>query len=632
MAQGARPVEEPLVRRTIEVRSPATGARVAEHAIADRDAVAAAVARAREAQARWVTLDFAERAGVLKRVRDAFIDGKERIADVVSAETGKPRHDVFTNELFIVCDGIGFWSRRASRYLADEKARPHLMKSKRAYTSYHPHGVIGIIGPWNFPFSLTIGEAIPALMAGNAVVLKPSEVTPGSARVGCELAEAAGLPAGLLQTVFGYGDTGQHLIELADMICFTGSVETGRKVAARCGQLLKPTTLELGGKDPMIVLGDANLERAANACVYGGLVNAGQVCTSVERVYVEAPVYDDFVQKVVDKVKRVRQGPPEAGPVEVGSMTFPPQIEKVERHVQDAVARGARVLAGGKRRPDLPGLFFEPTVLVDVTHDMDIMRDETFGPVIPIILVRGLRQRRDGQLRRHRGADGRHQGERRRPPPRPGRHSQVLRQAGRRHRPLRDEQRDQLVADHAREGAALPSRARPLRLGLATEVPRRAGTARARGASAVGHEPGLSEVVVEPEVAPKRELLHDGEARAIDVADRAGAIAAEELPRLPPPIRRAFDEEPELPRLHRLAEGDRMVDSAPCLQQRDGLGENPFRRDQAQPVGVQPFQQRPRGGVTGVAPVAERDPCPGVDEDRPRGHRLRLDRRGAPYR
>src|SRR5213075_1734685 len=163
---------------------------------------------------------------------------------------------------------------------------------------------------------------------------------------------------------------------------------TGRKVAERCGQLLKPVTLELGGKDPMIVLGDADLERASSACVYGGLVNVGQVCISVERVYVEAPVYDAFVGKVVDKVRRVRQGPPDAGVVEVGSMTFPPQIEKVERHVRDAVARGAKVLAGGKRRTDLPGLYFEPTVLVDVDHDMDVMRDETFGPVIPIMRVR----------------------------------------------------------------------------------------------------------------------------------------------------------------------------------------------------------------------------------------------------
>src|SRR5437667_11316 len=267
MAQGAFLGEAP-VRRTIEVRSPATGARLAEYPVSDREAVAAAVARARDAQAPWAALGFAERARILRTVRDRFIDGKDRICDVVS------------------------------------------------------------------------------------------------------------------------GETGPHLIELADMICFTGSVATGRKVAERCGQLLKPVTLELGGKDPMIVLRDADLERASSACVYGGLVNAGQVCISVERVYVEGPVYDAFVQKVVAKVRQVRQGPPDAGVVEVGSMTFPPQIDKVERHVQDAVARGAQVLTGGRRRTDLPGLYFEPTVLVDVDHDMEVMRDETFGPVIPIMKVR----------------------------------------------------------------------------------------------------------------------------------------------------------------------------------------------------------------------------------------------------
>ena len=387
MAQGASISEVPA-RQTIPVTNPATGARLAEYPVADREAVAAAVARAREAQPRWAALGFAERGRILRRVRDRFVDEKDRICDVVSGETGKPRHDVITNELLFLCDAIGFWSKRAGKYLADEPARPHLLKNKRVYVSFVPHGVIGIIGPWNFPFNLTIGEAIPALMAGNAVVIKPSEVTPGSAALGAELAQAAGLPPGVLQVVTGYGETGQHLIELADMICFTGSVATGRKVAERCGQLLKPVTLELGGKDPMIVLGDADLERASSACVYGGLVNAGQVCISVERVYVEASVYDTFVGKVVDKVRQVRQGPPDAGVVEVGSMTFPPQIEKVERHVQDAVARGAKVLAGGKRRTDLPGLYFEPTVLVDVDHDMDVMRDETFGPVIPIMRVR----------------------------------------------------------------------------------------------------------------------------------------------------------------------------------------------------------------------------------------------------
>ncbi|HLK10984.1 MAG TPA: succinic semialdehyde dehydrogenase [Candidatus Binatia bacterium] len=387
MAQGAPTVERPPDRGTVVVRNPATGERIAQYPAADREAVEAAVARARRAQPGWAALSFAERARMLRRLRDLLVDRKDRIAEVVSGETGKPRHDVLTNELLIVCDGIGFWGRRAARWLADEPARPHLMLNKRAYVSYRPHGVVGIIGPWNFPFSLTIGEAIPALMAGNGVVIKPSEVTPQSALFGCELAVEAGLPPGILQAVVGYGDAGTHLVDLADMICFTGSVETGRKVAARCGQLLKPVTLELGGKDPMLVLRDADLERAANACVYGALANAGQVCISVERVYVEAPVYDAFVAKVVEKVRQVRQGVPDGSPMEVGAMTFPPQIEKVERHVRDAVARGARVLAGGRRRSDLPGLFYEPTVLVDVTHEMEVMRDETFGPVIPIMRV-----------------------------------------------------------------------------------------------------------------------------------------------------------------------------------------------------------------------------------------------------
>src|SRR5579875_2910549 len=354
MAQGAPTTEERRSERaTVVVRNPATGERIAEHPAADRDAVAAAVARARRAQVGWAALGIAERARALKRLRDLIVDRTHEIAAAVSAETGKPRHDVLTNELLIVCDGIGFWGRRAARWLADEPARPHLLRNKRAYVSYRPHGVVGVIGPWNFPFTLTIGEAIPALLAGNAVVIKPSEVTPESALLGCALAAEAGLPANVLQAVVGYGDAGAHLVDLADMICFTGSVETGRKVAARCG----------------------------------ALVNSGQVCISVERVYVEAPVYDAFVAKVVEKVRQVRQGVPDGSLVEIGAMTFPPQIEKVERHVRDAVARGARVLVGGRRRTDLPGLFYEPTVLVDVTHDMEVMREETFGPVIPIMRV-----------------------------------------------------------------------------------------------------------------------------------------------------------------------------------------------------------------------------------------------------
>jgi len=373
--------------QVIGVANPATGTHIGDVPVTDAAGVRAAVDHGRAAQREWARRSFAERGAALKRYRDVLIDNKDRIVDVIMSETGRPRGDVYPSELLQLCDAIGHWAKIAPRFLADEKVRPHLLKTKRIYVSFHPLGVVGIIGPWNFPFLLTIGEAVPALMAGNAVVIKPSEVTPLSAVLGAEMAERAGLPAGLLQVVPGYGETGAQLVDCADMICFTGSVETGKKVAERAAKRLIPITLELGGKDPMVVLRDANIERAANGCVWGGLFNAGQVCMSVERVYVEAPVYDDFVNRVTEKVKRLRQGLPENS-VEIGSMTFPPQLEKVERHVSDAVQKGATVRAGGKRNSNLPGLYYEPTVLTDVTHDMDIMTDETFGPVIPIMKVR----------------------------------------------------------------------------------------------------------------------------------------------------------------------------------------------------------------------------------------------------
>lgn len=389
MSQAATQLRpEPSAPRTlISVVNPATLEKVADVPVTDGAGVRAALRRGQAAQETWACLSFKERAKALKRFRDVIIDSKDRVADVIASETGRPRGDVYPSELLQLCDAIGYWARSAAKFLADEKVRPHLLKNKRVYLSYHPIGVVGIIGPWNFPFLLTIGEAIPALMAGNAVIIKPSEVTPCSAMIGAELARAAGLPHGLVQVVPGYGETGACLVDCADMICFTGSVETGRKVAERAARRLIPVTLELGGKDPMVVLRDANLERAAAGCVWGGLFNAGQVCMSVERVYVEEPVYDAFVERVTEKVQQLRQGLPEES-VEVGAMTFPPQLEKVEQHVAEAVQKGAKVLAGGRRNPNLRGLFYEPTVLADVTHDMAIMTDETFGPVIPIMKVR----------------------------------------------------------------------------------------------------------------------------------------------------------------------------------------------------------------------------------------------------
>ncbi len=231
----------------IDVRSPATSEKIAELTAATAEDVTQAVRQARKAQTAWQEKSLVERAKVLHRFRDLLIDHQERIADIVTAETGKPRAEVYSNELFYVCDAIGFWTKNAVKYLKPEKIRPHLLKTKKVVSMYHPIGVIGIISPWNFPLALTIGEAIPALMAGNAVVIKPSELTPLSALFGAELAQKAGFPQNLMQIIVGFGETGEMLTDHADMISFTGSVETGKKVMRRAAERLIPVSLELGG-------------------------------------------------------------------------------------------------------------------------------------------------------------------------------------------------------------------------------------------------------------------------------------------------------------------------------------------------------------------------------------------------
>jgi len=373
----------------IIVRSPATLRQITELPVAQAADVAAAVERGRKAQALWQQTSFPERSKILYRLRDLLLDEGETLADILTAETGRPRAEVYGNELFYLCDAIGSWAKKSARYLRPEKIRPHfpLLKPKKVILTYAPRGVIGIISPWNFPLTMTLGEAIPALMAGNAVVIKPSELTPMSAIFGAEIAAKAGFPENLLQIVVGYGATGEALIDHADMIAFTGSVETGKRVMRKAAERLIPISLELGGKDPMIVLKDADLERAAGACVWGALMNCGQICTSIERVYVEAPVYQSFVDKVVARVRAIRQGPSE-NEIDIGSMTSEQQLQKIAAQVDEAVAKGAKALAGGRRSPDLPGYYYEPTVLVDVDHSMSVMTEETFGPVIPIVKVK----------------------------------------------------------------------------------------------------------------------------------------------------------------------------------------------------------------------------------------------------
>ena len=376
----------------IPVENPATGEIVTTVPDLDAAAVAELAKRGRLAQPTWEAYGFEGRGRVLRRMQKWVMDNSERIIDTIVSETGKTYEDAQLAEISYGGAAFGFWAKNAEKYLADERVHSSslLVKGKKLILRYRPLGLIGVIGPWNYPLVNSFGDCIPALAAGNSVILKPSEVTPLTSMLLAEGFLECGVPADVFQVATGRGDTGRALIEEVDMIMFTGSTRTGRKVAQAAAERLIPCSLELGGKDPMIVLADADLERAANVATYYSMQNSGQTCISIERAYVEAPVYDEFVAKVTDKVRALRQGRPGGGPgtVEVGSMTFPPQVDLVEDQVNEAVAKGARALTGGHRGEQGGGHYFEPTVLVDVDHSMKIMTEETFGPTLPIMKVR----------------------------------------------------------------------------------------------------------------------------------------------------------------------------------------------------------------------------------------------------
>jgi acyl-CoA reductase-like NAD-dependent aldehyde dehydrogenase len=374
----------------IPVENPATGEVIATVPALSAADVQAMAARARAAQPAWEALGFEERGRILRRMQKWTTDNAERIIRTIVSETGKTWEDALLAEVMYCANAFGFWAKEAPGYLADEhvKSANPMVKGKKLIVRYAPVGVVGVIGPWNFPLTNSFGDCIPALAAGNAVILKPAQVTPLTSLLMEEGLRACGIPEHVFQVATGRGgETGSALIDEVDFVMFTGSTETGIKVMERAAQTVTPVGLELGGKDPMIVLADADVERAANAAAYYSMNNGGQVCISVERVYVEEPLYDDFVARVTEKVRALRQGAPTGpGTVDVGAMIYPPQIDIVDAHVQDAVAKGARVLTGGKRA-DGPGTFYEPTVLVDVDHTMACMTEETFGPTLPIMKV-----------------------------------------------------------------------------------------------------------------------------------------------------------------------------------------------------------------------------------------------------
>jgi acyl-CoA reductase-like NAD-dependent aldehyde dehydrogenase len=376
--------------RQIEVQNPATGEVIASVPVLSVDEVEGVVARARAVQPGWEALGFEGRGRILRRAQKWVIDNADRIARTIVSENGKAYEDALLAEVGYAAGAFGFWAKNAPKFLADEKVRSSspFVLGRKLLVRYAPVGVVGVIGPWNYPLTNSFGDCIPALAAGNSCVLKPASLTPLTSLFMAEGLRECGLPEDVFIVAAGGGDVGSELIDHVDAVMFTGSTEVGKKVMERAAKTLTPVGLELGGKDPMLVLADADLERAANAAVHYSMQNGGQTCISVERVYVEEPAYDEFVAKVEGKLRELRQGVPgDPGSVDIGAVTSPPQVDLIDEHVRDAVSKGARALVGGRRGAG-PGDFYEPTLLVDVDHSMECMVEETFGPTLPVMKVR----------------------------------------------------------------------------------------------------------------------------------------------------------------------------------------------------------------------------------------------------
>jgi acyl-CoA reductase-like NAD-dependent aldehyde dehydrogenase len=370
---------------------PSTGEEIGRAPLMDETEVAAAVARARAAQTAWAKLSYEDRARFILRAREIVLDQLDEIAKLISRETGKPVTEAIAMEIVPTLDLMHYFAGNAKQILKRKRVGlgQYNYMARTSYIVYKPLGVVGIISPWNFPWATPLDEIVMALMAGNAVVVKPSELTPLTAlRIG-DVFKQAQLPDGLLEIVTGDGSTGSALVESGvNKIMFTGSVNTGKRVAEAAAKHLTPVVLELGGKDPMIVFEDANLENAARAAIWGAFCNSGQACASIERCYVQQSIADKFVDLVVKETKLLKQDKPSTGDIDVGAMTNQRQLEIVEDHVSDAVGHGAEVRAGGHRVNESQGWFHEPTVVTNVDHSMKLMRDETFGPVLPIMKFR----------------------------------------------------------------------------------------------------------------------------------------------------------------------------------------------------------------------------------------------------
>lgn len=367
--------------------APFSGAEIVELPQSSPDDVVAAAERARAAQQQWALRSIEDRAQVFLRLHDLVLDAREDLMDLIQAENGKSRRDAYLEvaDIAITCR---YYARSAASVLAPS-ARSGLIPGLTSVQELrHPRGVVTVISPWNYPLSLAAGDSIPALLAGNAVLQKADNQTALTALYALDLARRAGVPEDLWQVVLGRGSNiGDQLLDAADYVMFTGSTESGRRIAQEAGRRLVECSLELGGKNAMVVLDDADLRRAAEGAVRACFSSSGQLCISIERMYVADAVYDDFVARFLAGVQAMQVGGAYDFSCQMGSLTSTEQLEVVQRHVDDAVSKGATLLAGGRARPDLGPFFYEPTVLTDVVEGMECFAEETFGPLVSIYRV-----------------------------------------------------------------------------------------------------------------------------------------------------------------------------------------------------------------------------------------------------
>lgn len=376
----------------ITITSPQTGEPVGMVPYCTPDDMAEAARQARAEQPSWAARSFAERAEVIIRFHDLILERRDELFETLQAESGKSRRDAFV-ELFAVAAEARYYAYHGAGFLEPQRVRSAIPFRDITEVLYRPVGVVGIISPWNFPFILSAADAIPALLAGNAVIVKPASATPLTAMWMADTMVQAGLPPAMMQVVTGPGgELGDTLIDSVDYVMFTGSTEVGRRVAERAARRLIPSSMELGGKNAMIVLADANIEHAVRVAIESAFNNAGQVCINIERLYVAEEIYDAFVKELVAQVQALRLGCDPSYDTDVGSLISEDQLQTVDEHVRDAVERGARVLAGGRARPDIGPLFYEPTLLEEVPPGALTHREETFGPVLSLYRVGSLEE------------------------------------------------------------------------------------------------------------------------------------------------------------------------------------------------------------------------------------------------